>query len=118
MAIQGHFDSIAITSSDDLSAAQYTAVDALGQTAAASENAIGLLQNKPAAAGRQAQVGYHGHMKAYAGAAITAGATVMVTTSGFIITATSAGNTCGQALTTAASGDLFDGLFSFPGHGA
>lgn len=110
---QNKFDAVTLAAGADLSAAQHKAVAVGGTIAATSTAAFGLLQNKPAASGRSATIGYAGQMKAYAGAAITAGATVMVTTSGFVITATSAGNVCGKALATAASGDLFPGIFNF-----
>ena len=116
MATQGKFETTTIDAGADLSAAQYKAV-VVGGTIAADASAIGLLQNKPAASGRSATVGYAGEMKAYAAAAITAGARLTVTTSGYVTTATSAnidgGFVVGKALTAAASGDLFTGLFNF-----
>lgn len=110
---QGEYSVIALAAGADLSAAQYKAIAVGGTIAATSEAAIGILQNKPAASGRGASVAWHGHIKAYAGAAISAGAPVMVTTSGWIITATSAGNAVGKCITAAASGDLFDGIYDF-----
>ena len=110
---QGNFNTIALAAGADLSAAQYKAVAVGGTIAASSAAAIGLLQNKPGASGRGAAIAYFGHMKGYAGAAITAGAQVQVTTSGFLIAATSLGNCIGKAITAAASGDLFDGIFNF-----
>lgn len=115
---QGKFETITLAAGADLSGSQYKAVAIGGTIAATSALAIGFLQNKPAAAGRQATIGYAGHMKAYAGAALLVGADVMVTTSGFITNATSAGNICGKVLTAASSGDLVDGLFNFTGQGA
>lgn len=116
MTVQNKFDTVSISAGADLSAAQYKAVVVAG-TIAADSTAIGLLQNKPAASGRHATVGYAGQMKAYAGAAISAGARVAVTTSGWVITATSAdisgGFAVGKALEAASSGDLFTGLFNF-----
>lgn len=110
---QGKFATVSIDAGADLSTHQYKAIAIGGTIAATSTAAIGLLQNKPGASGRHATLGYHGQMKAYAGAAITAGAPVQVTTSGFIIASTSLGNSIGVALTAAASGDLFPGLFNF-----
>lgn len=113
---QGKFETVSIDAGADLSAAQYKAV-VVGGTIAADSTAIGLLQNKPAASGRAATVGYAGLMKAYAAAAITAGARLTVTTSGYVTTATSAqidgGFVVGKALAAANSGDLFPGLFNF-----
>ncbi len=111
---QGPFSTVIIEAGADLSAVQHKAIVVAGTIAATSETAIGLLQNKPED-NRAATVGWHGQMKAYAGAAISVGAVLMVTTSGFIITATSAGNCIGQALVAANSGDLFPGLFNFLG---
>lgn len=110
---QGKFDTVTVDAGADLSAMQYKAIAVGGTIAATTTLTVGLLQNKPGASGRRAALAYHGQMKAYAGAAITVGAKVMVTTSGFIIAATSAGNVAGLALATAASGDLMTGLFNF-----
>ena len=115
---QNKFETVTVNAGADLSAAQYKAIAIGGTIAATSALTIGFLQNKPAASGRAATLGYSGHMKAYAAGALTAGDDVMVTTSGFITSATSAGNICGKVLTTAASGDLVNGLFSFIGQGA
>jgi len=110
---QGEFQTITLAAGANLSGAQYKAVAIGGTIAATSAAAIGLIQNKPAASGRGTTVAWHGHMKAYAAAAITAGNPVMVTTSGFITNATSLGNQVGKAITTAASGDLIDCICDF-----
>ncbi len=113
--IQGKHETVTIEAGADLSTMQHKAIIVGGTIAATSELAIGLLQNKPDTSGQQATVGYFGLMKAVAGGAISVNAVLMVTTSGFIITATSAGNCIGQALVAANSGDLFPGLFNFLG---
>ena len=118
MSVQGPYSAVVIAAGANLSAHQYKAIAIGGTIAATSALTIGLLQNRPAATGRQATIGWHGHMKAYAGAALSVGADVMVTTSGFITNATSAGNICGKVLSAANSGDLVDGLFHFTGQGA
>ncbi len=110
---QGKHDLVSIDAGADLSTHQHKAVSVAGTIAATGATAIGLLQNKPAASGRQASVGYQGLMKGYAGAAISKGAGVMVTTSGFLITVTSGALSNGKALVAANSGDLFAGLFNF-----
>ena len=120
MATSGKFMSIQLTAGADLntgggSGAQYKAV-AVGGTIAAAATAIGLIQNKPKN-GEDLMVGYLGHMKGVAGAAITAGARVLVTTSGYLITATGANVPCGRALATAASGATVEGLFDFTNAG-
>lgn len=117
MANSGKFMAIQLPSGADLSTgkgtgAQYKAI-AVGGTIAASNNAaMGLLQNKPRS-GEDATVGYAGHMKGVAGAAIAAGARMIVTTSGYLITAVGAVVPCGKALTAAASGAEVEGLFDF-----
>lgn len=112
---QGKFETVTLAAGADLSGSQYKAIAVAGTIAGTSEAAIGLLQNKPGASGRHATVGYSGHMKAYAGAAITAGAPLQVNSTGFIIAATSLGNSIGKALAAASSGDVFPGLFNFTG---
>ena len=115
---QNKFDPVTIESGEDLTANQYHAVAVDGTIADTSITAFGLLQNRPGASGRGATLGYAGQMKARAGAAISVGAALMVTTSGWIITATSAGNVIGKGLSAANSGDTFPGLFNFIGPNA
>lgn len=91
--------------------AQFKAVT-VGGTIAVIGTALGLLQNKPKN-GEDASVAYEGHMKGVAGAAIAAGARLMVTTSGYLITATGAVVPCGRALAAASSGASVEGLFDF-----
>lgn len=110
---QGKFETVTILAGADLSAAQHKVVIVAGTIAADSITAIGLLQNKPDASGKHATIGYVGQMKAYAGAGISQGASVMVTTSGFLITTTSGSINSGKALAAANSGDLFPGVFNF-----
>ena len=110
---EGRFETITLDAGEDLSSHLHKAVAVGGTIAGTSEAAMGLLKSKPGASGRPATVGYFGHMKAYAGAAISAGAVVMVTTSGWLITATSNGNCVGKAITAANSGDLFDAILDF-----
>lgn len=79
---------------------------AIGGTIAANNStAIGLLKSK-GASGQQVRVAWFGEMKGVAGAAVTAGDKVSVTTSGFLITSPASTNPIGKALETAASGDL------------
>jgi len=113
--IQGKFDTVTIAAGEDLSPNQYHAIAIDGTIADTSITAFGLLQNKPSASTRSATIGYAGHLKGRAGAAVLVGAALMVTTSGWIITATSAGNVIGKGLLAANSGDTFPGLFNFIG---
>lgn len=112
----GRLSIIQLTAGADLNTgggtgAQYKAIT-VGGTIAVAATAIGLLQNKPKS-GEDASVAYEGHMKGIAGAAITAGARLMVTTSGYVITAVGTVVPCGRALATAASGASVEGLFDF-----
>lgn len=92
---------------------QYKAV-VVGGTIAADNTALGLLQNKPKN-GEDAQVLFLGAGKGVAGAAITAGARVKVTTSGYLITVASGDGSCGKCITAAVSGGVFEGIFNFIG---
>lgn len=114
MSSSGKPETIQVTAGADLSGAAslYKAIAVGGTIAAANNATIGLLQNKPKS-GEDATLGYKGHMKGVAGAAITAGLNLKVTTSGFLIVVVSADGSCGKALSTAASGATVEGLFDF-----
>jgi len=117
MSAFGDSKKIQITAGADLNTgggtgAQFKAVTIGGTIAASNTTAIGLLMNKPLN-GEDATVGYSGHMKGVAGAAITAGARLIVTTSGYLITAIGAVIPCGRALATCGSGASVEGLFDF-----
>lgn len=117
MSNSGKFHAIQLVAGADLNTgdgagAQYKAVAVGGTIAASNTTAIGLLQNKPKN-GEDASVGWHGHMKGVAGAGITAGARLIVTTSGYLITAIGAVVPCGRALATCASGGTVEGIFDF-----
>lgn len=92
--------------------AQYKALAVGGTIAPSGTTAIGLLQNKPKS-GEGATVLYDGPGKGVAGAAIAAGARLIVTTSGYLITAVGAVIPCGRALAACASGATVEGLFDF-----
>lgn len=117
MANSGRFKSIQLVAGADLNTgdgtgAQFKAVAVAGTIAASGTAAIGLIQNKPKS-GEDLEVGYEGHMKGVAGAAITAGSRMIVTTSGYLITAVGAVIPCGRALTAASSGATVEGIFNF-----
>lgn len=113
MSVSGENSYIAITAGADLSAQQYKVVTVSGTIAATNATALGVLQNKPKS-GEHANVAYAGHLKAYAGAAVAAGAEVVVTTSGYLITnATSTSGIVGKAITAAASGALVEFVGDF-----
>lgn len=92
--------------------AQFKAIAVGGTIAGTPTVAIGLQMNKPKS-GEDLSVAYAGHYKGVAGAAITAGARLMVTTSGYLITAAGQVVPCGRALATCASGASVEGLFDF-----
>jgi hypothetical protein len=112
MTVQRHFDTITVTASQDLTGHQYKPVDLAGGVGVTSLLSVGILQNKPNT-GEHATLAYRGQMKAYAGAAVVSGALIGVTASGFMITVTGSASV-GYAKTTAASGDLFEFVGSFP----
>lgn len=117
MATENSVFCISLPAAADLSAAQYKIVhiNSSGQAAVsnATSNAVGVLQNKPTAAGRVATVAHAGISKCVAGAAITAGSRVTSDANGNAITAATAGDpVIGFAVTGAASGDVFSVLLT------
>lgn len=97
--------SFTLPAAADLSASQYCAVTVNSSLQAALAGAgvdiVGILQNKPTAAGTAATIVANGVSKAKAGAAITAGAKVMTNASGLVITATATNKGIGFALAAA-----------------
>lgn len=117
MAVSRTPVTISIPASGDLSGSQFRIVypDATGAAAVATGSAnpvIGVLANKPGAAGRPAEVVVHGVAKLEAGAAINPGDAVQAVAGGRGSATTTAGNWyVGVALTAAAgSGALFEVL--------
>lgn len=97
----------------DLSAKQYRflAVDTNGQVDAVAtqgNDPVGVLCNKPDAAGKAAEIAVYGIAKVVAAGAINPGAKVMSNNAGAAIAATSTNFVAGQYLGTsaAASGDI------------
>lgn len=107
-----YLESIPVTAGADLSGAQYKAV-VIGGTIAADGTAVGILQNKPAASGRDAQVGYLGRSRYVAGAGVAAGANLSVTTSGYLITTTSGSPVQGRAIGSVSSGGIGEAIVNF-----
>ena len=106
-------NSIGVAATVDLSSLQWRAVAIGGTLAATAPVAIGILGNKPEI-GDDAQVIYSGRSKFAAGAAVTAGAELTTTASGWFITATSGDRVVGLANITVVSGAVgADGLFNF-----
>lgn len=98
---------------EDLSGAQFHAVSIAGSIIGTNLGALGLVQNKPEA-GENASVAVMGYARYRAGAAIATGASVSVTTSGWLITTTSGSIACGKALEAVSSGGIGEGIFNFP----
>jgi hypothetical protein len=103
----------------DLSGKQYLGVilsadDTVQVPAAANDNIIGILENKPAAANRGARVAC-GFVKFRAGSAIAYNVPITVAASGYVIEATSGHRIVGQCLRTVTSGYLGFGFIMPPG---
>jgi len=113
MAVHGKMETLQLRAGADLSALQYKAIKIDGTIAVAGSDAIGILQNKPGAAGEDATVCYFGHAKASAGAAITKGNRVTLTASGTFLPVTSGDGMAGRALESVSSGGVFEGIFNF-----
>ncbi len=81
MATHSNLKCISLAAAGDLSAVQFycmkiSAADTVTTNDTAGGPVIGVLQNKPSAAGQAAEVAYDGVVKVVAGAAVTAGAFV------------------------------------------
>lgn len=91
MSFEENLETISVEAGADLSAGQYKVVDvaADGQmdlVTTLGAKAVGILQDKPAAAGRPGCVATGGTSKAVAGAAVTAGTEVTVDATSRVIT--------------------------------
>jgi hypothetical protein len=107
---------IPVIAGEDLSGAQYAAVEIDGTVAAEDFVARGLLQNKPRS-GEDASLLVAGRSKFKAGGTIAAGGRMTITTSGVCTAATSgSAGIIGFSLTAAASGDVTEGVFNFVNH--
>jgi hypothetical protein len=108
MAVDNDHDlmTVAATADLDADAVKFKAVTLSGTIAATSNLAAGILRHG-AKNGGHVSVVYRGITKVLAGAAVsTVGFPLTVTTSGFIIAASSGGASIGRAIDTCASGDL------------
>lgn len=101
---------ITVEASGDLSAAQYLfmTINASGQLATTGDGlkTDGVLQNKPAAAGRAGTLAIDGVVKVRAGAAITAGDDVSVDASGRAVTAITGDVVAGRAMEDASGANV------------
>lgn len=117
MAQQEALTCISLEAGADLSAGQYHFVNMSsdGQVdlvASAGAQGIGVLQNKPDAAGRAASVAVYGVAKVVAGGSITAGNRIQSDANGAAIAAASGDFVLGVAMTSADSGDLVEVLLA------
>lgn len=111
MAYENNTESMTIPAAADLSTHQYKlmTVNSSGQAALANATAlvVGVLQNKPTAAGQAATIVYGGVSKCIAAGVITAGSRVTADANGLAIAAATAGDAViGVALATAAANDI------------
>lgn len=112
MSASGNIEVVGIAAGADLRGAQYKAIAVAGTVAAANSAALGILQNKPNT-GEGASIAVAGHMKGVAAAAVTAGARLKVTTSGYLTTVASGDGSCGKALVAASSGSTVEFVGNF-----
>lgn len=116
MALQESLTTITLPASGDLSSSQnlFVDVNTSGQAAvvaSAGAKGVGVLENDPAAAGRDAAVAIAGKAKVVCGAAVTAGSKVQSDANGKAITAASGDHVFGVAVsTTTAAGQYVEVL--------
>jgi hypothetical protein len=108
---------ITLEAKADLSALQFTFVDVdassvdvngrarVGAPTGAGGMAIGVLQNKPAALGRPAEVDIYGLTKVKAGAACAAGIDIQTDANGAAIAAATSDISLGHSVTAASAAD-------------
>lgn len=105
-------DVLSYEAAADLSTKLFTGVklDSNGQVVSCGANDgdfVGVLRNKPAAAGQAASVMVEGVSKAVAGGSISINTKVTTKSDGTFVAATSGQRVVGRAETAAASGELF-----------
>lgn len=94
-------------------ALKYKIINLNGTLAANATQAAGILKYGANSGGTASVVAY-GITKAFAGAAVsTVGFPITVTTSGYLIAASSGGLTVGRAMATCASGDIVSAAVDF-----
>lgn len=111
---EGDYESFTVQAGQDFRVAGmlHKCVTVAGVISATNSTGVGLAKSQPNS-GQHLNIGYQGHMKAWAGAAISAGARVRNTASGWMIAVVSGDIVVGRALEAANSGDLFSGIFNF-----
>jgi len=115
MATQDKPYCITLEAGQDLSAKQFffVSVASDGQVDPTGDGALadGVLQNKPAAAGRAAEVAIGGKVKVQCGGTVTRGGAVASDASGNAVNAASGDIILGTALETGASGRIIEMIF-------
>lgn len=110
MAYEEALKCITVEAGGDLSSSQYLlmTINSSGQLAATGDGAKtdGVLQDKPAAAGRAASLGIEGVTKVRAGAAFTAGDDLAADSTGRAVTATTGDVIAGRALEDASGANV------------
>lgn len=113
MAEQGERIQISTPAGADLSDKQYRVVDIDGTLATETDEAFGVLQNKPES-GEHATLAVLGKMKGVAGEALSAKARLTVASGGFLIAVSSGSGCCGKNLNVSVgSGDVFTFVGNF-----
>lgn len=115
MATDLAYKAFPVAATEDLSdpSRRFKAVNIGGTIAASANLAGGILRNAPKS-GETAELIFEGITKVLAGAAVsTLGFPLTITTSGFIIAASSGGASIGRALETCSSGDLVQAMVDF-----
>lgn len=115
MATDLHFEALSVAATVDLSGlgVRFKAITFGGAIAANNETAAGILRHQ-GRSGETVSVMYQGIFKAQFGTAVsTPGYPLRITTSGFVVAATSGGSTIGRAMAAVGSGDVAQAMFDF-----
>lgn len=117
MAFEDGKRSITLPAAGDLSASQFCFVEANADGRAAlvgtlGAHADGVLQNKPSALGRDAEVAIGGVVKVLCGGPVTRGGPVSSSAAGKAVNATTGHIILGTALETGADGSIIAVLFN------
>lgn len=110
MATEEAVKAISVPASADLSASQYhfVDVDSNGQlvVAASPSTVLGVLQDKPAAAGRAGSVAINGRTKIVFGGTVAAGSAVTCNASGEAVAVTTGQPSLGMCIEGAGDGEI------------
>jgi len=122
MAVKNNQETLTFQAGGDLSALQFRfvamAADEQVDSAGNGEDAIGVLLNDPAQAGRAAEVAVSGKTRVTAGGSVPAGSLVASDAVGRAVVATTGDAILGIASTTGASGEVMSIVFNPRGYAA